>query len=1459
MTKSILCTLSSELHTVTKFPAKTLLGHTLCRWHFSAVSLGLVLTITCCTNPPITSEAEAVNLPHKQLKGPTTYPFVGKEFDLDTMPAVQTKKVADPTRFPLNANRVKIRPVRDRWSAAASVKITPGAAGIPTARRVVIPGHTVVAVPSVPRPMRPPGVKPEATHDVRYWDMEHGLHTYFSHAVHKDRRGYFWIGSRDDGLARFDGNSLVDYNKAIFEHAGGGVNHIAETETGELWVSMIRGFARLNGTNFRFYENHPLFAKGVRKAIVDRSGKAWLLTSGRGVLRHEGGDEFTLFDESSGLATNLVKSIVADDLGNVWLIAGNSLVRYDGKSFYHITPRGPEGEELNLQQVATDEHGDVWAALGSGLLRYDGKKFALYSWKGAIPDLGIIELKFGPRGETLWIATVDGLYSFNAEVMTRYGNEEGLSNNFISGIFVDQSGQVWASTSGGGLNKVDPYSFSYIFPRVSGGDLSIAKTIEHANGDIFLGTRTHGMFQLTGDEILQYGKYGLSYDGLVNMAADPEGNIWQGFNFDHALTKWNGKTSTRISAEHGLASGYCMDVICDGKGRIWGAFENGLSIIDGNSITTFDTTVDARWRMVVGLERGANDDVWVATNKGLGLVRNDSIYWYAGREEASLANRYHQEFIPGQGVWVQTSDGVGLLRQDKFYFVGSEHGLEEKKVRNIESDPWGGLWAGTRFGLYRIQARADGELTLPPRIEAFHLADGLRSENHTAKGITISKDSMLWVAHAGGVARMDLRYLETGKLPENPRVHLNGFSINESPLFFTADTILQLNDKGAPQGFAYNGIDSAANLPLKLSVPYRANHFTFDFVAFDWAAPHQLYYQYRLLGHDDWWTTASTANSAIYRGVSHGTYTFEVRAAGSSGSWGEPLAYTFTIRPPWWLSWGAILVYGLAVIALLYGAYAAVLRRFRLRQAYEREQAEAYRLRELDTFKSRLFTNLTHEFRTPLTVILGMARQLRRKPKEALETSHLIERNGENLLRLVNQLLDLSKIENKGFQLQLRQADVVPYLRYLTNSFQSYANGHNLALQFFCQAEEIVMDYDAEQLKQVLSNLLSNAVKFTPGGGSITVNLSRRADQLVLSVRDTGIGISPQDQTNVFNRFYQVDGSHTRVGEGTGIGLAHARELIHLMGGRIYLESRLGEGTTFSVELPIRQEAPLGETPLEVAAQPGWIPKERAHRPVGAAPKPQDERPLVLIVEDNPDVVAYLKTCLVQAYRIDVALNGRIGVDKALEQIPDIIISDVMMPELDGFQLCDTLKNDERTSHIPIVLLTAKADVQSKLAGLGRGADAYLAKPFDREELLIRLDRFVERQRRMFAYFSDRNPTETTYPALIPEEIMVEDAFVRKLRGIVEEHYEDDNFDLTQLCELVNMSRSQLFRKLRALANISPSAFIRNHRLDAAKQRLLVGDLTVAEVGYAVGFRDPSHFSRAFREAYGHAPSSLLG
>ncbi|MEL6357136.1 MAG: ATP-binding protein, partial [Bacteroidota bacterium] len=683
-------------------------------------------------------------------------------------------------------------------------------------------------------------------------------------------------------------------------------------------------------------------------------------------------------------------------------------------------------------------------------------------------------------------------------------------------------------------------------------------------------------------------------------------------------------------------------------------------------------------------------------------------------------------------------------------------------------------------------------------------------------GNCISQQNELWLANGTGIARLDLNAFYASYDEQLiPQLYLNGFTVNEAQFSALGQLVGRASVELAPSAIEYTEMEPFHHYPQQLEVPHRTNHFTFDFVAIDWSAPHKVRYQYKLDGLEEEWSQPKAENRVDYRSIPFGKYTFKVRAAGRNGVWSEPVAYAFTIRPPWWHSWWAYVIYALILADFVYLGYRALRKRFLLKSALQHEQAEALRLRELDGFKSRLYTSLTHEFRTPLTVILGMIRQIRNAPGEYLkEGTFLIEKNGENLLRLINQMLDLSKLENNAFVLHPEQGDIVPYLRYLVESFHSYANGNNLALRFSTTLETLVLDYDPEQIKQVATNLISNAIKFTPSGGEVLVSLKAESEEWLFSVTDTGIGIAEQDLPRVFDRFFQVDGTTVRTGEGTGIGLSHTRELVKLMGGDITATSELDKGTCFTVRLPISNEAELVINPMHLV--PVTYGRGSASELKGAAPKndlTRKELPQLLIIEDNPDVVIYLKSCLKDDYQLDVAYNGLIGIEKALDNVPDIILSDVMMPGKDGFEVCDVLKNDERTSHIPLILLTAKADASSRIAGLKRGADAYLAKPFNREELSVRLAALLERQKRLVAHFSQTagGKSDEAMPKVIEEAIQIEDAFITKVRQIVAENFADDGFALPQLCEKIGMSRSQLFRKMKALIATTPSAFIRQY------------------------------------------------
>ena len=536
---------------------------------------------------------------------------------------------------------------------------------------------------------------------------------------------------------------------------------------------------------------------------------------------------------------------------------------------------------------------------------------------------------------------------------------------------------------------------------------------------------------------------------------------------------------------------------------------------------------------------------------------------------------------------------------------------------------------------------------------------------------------------------------------------------------------------------------------------------------------------------------------------------------------------------------------------------------FAFGMSYRRRQKDivTQRTLEMEELRSRLYTNITHEFRTPLTVIRGMADNITGHEKE----KSLIERNTNNLLRLINQLLDLSKLEKGGLKLHLEQADIVSFLQYLAEAFHSLAEEKQLKLAFYSEQDNILMDFDREKIQQIIYNLLSNAIKFTPTGGQVVLHSRREKDQgqefLYIKIKDTGIGIPETDLPNIFDRFYQVDNTHSRAGEGTGIGLALTKELVQLMNGNIKVTSQTNEGTTFSIQIPITRNAEYTThenkiKPIDKALPPSLdLPIQQA-KVLPEKVVEDDKLPILLIIEDNADVAEYIKSILDNQYRLLHAQDGQEGIELAIEQIPDLIVSDVMMPKKDGFEVCQMLKQDERTSHIPIVLLTAKATETAKLEGLRYGADAYLTKPFNQEELRLRL--------RNLKHLSEQLQARYLHSTDGEQEVSTEDKmsdleqqFLDKLKQVVMKHLGDATFSVPDLAKTVAMSQMQIYRKLKALTKQTPSQFIRRIRLLEGKKLLQQGELNVSEIAYEVGFTDPNYFSRTFHKEFGVSPSQV--
>ena len=553
------------------------------------------------------------------------------------------------------------------------------------------------------------------------------------------------------------------------------------------------------------------------------------------------------------------------------------------------------------------------------------------------------------------------------------------------------------------------------------------------------------------------------------------------------------------------------------------------------------------------------------------------------------------------------------------------------------------------------------------------------------------------------------------------------------------------------------------------------------------------------------------------------------------------------------------------VVGIIYLIRKDELRRVKLRNRLQSEHLEAKKLKELDHLKSRFFANISHEFRTPLTLIMGPVEDLLKtgNTEQFKKILPEVHRNSERLLQLINQLLDLSKLDAKKYRINTTREDIIPFLNQIICSFNSMAQIKKIDLKFEVDPVldkkllngETKFYFDEDMIEKIMNNLLSNAFKFTEESGCITVGLKiaeEKNEYLELSVKDSGIGIPPEKLTYIFERFYQADDSDKRHYEGSGVGLALIKELIDLLQGEIEVESKVDNGTTFFCYLPFNKKIVTQKISHNYQNTQTPVAKISYEEPEpGKQNQVDGSRDLILIVEDHPDVRKYIKGKLEDTYSVKEAGNGIEGLKLAQSEIPDLVISDVMMPQMDGFQLCEKLKTDKLTSHIPVILLTARAEDNDRMTGLETGADAYLVKPFNSDELNIRVKKLIELRKKLRTKFSDKliiKPGDITVTSLDQE-------FMKKLMSSVENHVSDAQFSVTQLSNEMNMSVSQLSRKLKALIDQSPQKFIRSIRMQRALELLKKNSGNVSEISWDVGFEDPSYFSRVFKNHFGCLPS----
>jgi signal transduction histidine kinase/CheY-like chemotaxis protein/AraC-like DNA-binding protein/sugar lactone lactonase YvrE len=1295
--------------------------------------------------------------------------------------------------------------------------------------------------------------------------MDNGLSFRHISAITQDKDGLMWFGTLN-GLNRYDGYRFVNFGGnatgnnqfPVREFAKDGIlfqndSILWAIADFRLWSMNIRSLGR---------KQVPGIEGRVLKMVAGKNKDFWLVTDNEmeQVLWH-----YTVTNgfKKAGSVPHLrmdFTDIKLDTSGAVWW----STIT---KGLQQYSPAGKLVSEAKIDSFlwygTWMYFNDMFIDSRNRLFVFSANKpGGLQIWRyhpeSGRKELFSEELKdisspaaFEDSEGSIWFAKKGGLLQLQPDGQLNDFTDllhQSLDFTAVVTLYEDRTNTLWIGTDGGLLKlPVRKTYFSTYFSRKNTGwGNAIRGICESPGGDLFFFCEMgeEGLYHLDKKsgkiEKISLGLKGEAYRTKLELANflvfDQKRNcIW---TMTETLLKINlstQKIEPQAAVSFGRESSSLNPLALFPDGQVvLGNTLDKLALFDPESgylkdlFTTQGRTYSGIYPKVL-LAQG-NDSIWVGTfNKGLFLFnrKGDLLKHYSTDSAPALSSNHIICLYPDenrQQIWAGTfGGGICLidLKTGNLRVLNKQNGLADNNVASILGHG-DNLWVGTFNGLSCFNR-------IEETFQNFYSTDGLTNNEFNFTSACKSRDGRMYFGGLNGINA----FYPTDLLQQfpNPPLQLTRFTKYNQ----RSDSLIDIRVSGL----------SGEVVTLSPDISF----FTLEWTLPNYFNPDKNQYYSWMEGLEKDWTYLGHTPGIRFNKLPPGKYTFHLKGKDSRGNWSErPLAVTIHVIRPWWTRWWA---YGLYFMVMAIAV--AVLRkrelgRIHLRNNLEKEQREAQKLAELDLSKSRFFANLSHEFRTPLTVILGMSEEIK-EPKSARQ---LIRQSGRNLLRLVNQMLDFSKLEAGKLTLNLQSGDLAAYLHYLVESFHSLAAYKNVTLHYEPSVEVLEMEFDEEKIQHIVSNLLSNALKFTPRNGRVTVTLSCTGQVVCIRVEDTGIGIPAAQLPRIFERYYQVNDPISKGEPGTGIGLAFTKELVEMMDGKIEVESTMGAGTVFRVLLPV-----IKTTGLVNPAVPSMVrvPASNQAEPalVSAENRDNQDRHTLLIIEDNPEVVTYISNLLEKDYIITMAENGETGIEKALEQIPDIIICDVMMPVKDGFAVTQFLKNDDRTSHIPVILLTAKADVDSRLIGLTRGADAYLAKPFDKKELLVRLEQLILLRKKLqarYAQFTRPQPTEDI-------GLRIEDTFLQKVNSIIETHMDKPEFGVDELCLAIGISRPQLFRKLKALTDKSIVSYLRSVRLQKAKELLQEGKLNISEIAYEVGFNDPLYFSRAFSREFGIPPTSL--
>lgn len=1314
--------------------------------------------------------------------------------------------------------------------------------------------------------------------------IENGLSSSAIYKIFQDSKGFLWLGT-ESGLNRYDG-----YSFKIFKQDQENSNSISddfvwdicEDEKNNLWFATNNGlnkYTPVNGKFEHFFTNQSnntlISSNSISSLAMDADNNLWIGTwdAGINIYDFKQSKFLRLSIKEASFSALIVWDIFKDSQNNMWIATEDAGLLVYNKLTKKFTQHLP-GKLITT--IDEDDKGNIWiGTYGNGLFRYDLQEEKFINYKSietnqnSIGDNYIWKVYCDSKN-VVWISGVsNGLTSFiiNEQKFVRYKNNpfdiESLSSNLLLDIFEDRSQNLWIGTVDKGVNKLDrkPVKFYHLKneptnPNSLAGNF-IFSICEDRENNIWISNFNEGIskYNRKQNRFYFYRSEGSNPNSLTNdqvrtIYEDSSGDLWIG-NVAGGFHKYDRQNSTfiRYNTKDGLSNENVRCFFEDRRNNLWiGTSGGGLNKFDKHSrrFTHYKNDPSNKNSLsnntVTSICQDKNESLWIATYDG-GLNKLDletnkfKTYQYSKSDSTSISSNIilYVYYSRNNELWVGTLN-AGINKyddaNDRFIRYNTKNGLIDNYICGIGEDATGNLWISTAKGLSYFNLDKN-EFT------SYTLNDGLQKGELNPSAFFIGDNGWIYVGGSEGVSAFDPSEL-TIKSKQYPVVI----------------TSIKKFDK--------EYIDTIETPYLKvLELNHNEHMISFEFAYLDYTSPTHNQFEYKLEGFDKNWINAGTRNFATYTNLDPGKYNFKVRVKSSNeNSKSNFASLQIIINPPWWQSYWAYSGYIIIIAAGLLGIRNFEKNRIKLRNELKMYEFESQKTREVESMKSRFFANLSHEFRTPLMLIKGPVEKLLNEiPGEKITNQlKMIERNSNNLQNLIDQLLELSQLEAASIPLRAKEENIIPLLKGLTLTFESLTKEKNIDLEFVSEIQSLVLWIDKDKLEKIINNLLSNAFKFTNDGGKITVTIEQNIIEksAFVIIEDSGIGIPENKMAKIFDRFYQAEKSSV---SGSGIGLALVKELVELHKWKIKATSKVDVGTKFILEIPAFDYLSNKEKCIDDEANS--IEKNKSLVCQNSNPasyneketKTATDKPTVLLVEDSKDVRIYLSDLLNQNYNVLEASNGKEGIKTASENSPDLIISDIMMPEMDGIEFCKKIKSEFSTSHIPIILLTAKNSQQSKYEGLETGADDYLTKPFDSKELFIRINNLLEQRKRLKEKFSkdiNLNPAQVTKNAVDVE-------FLDKAFKLLENYLGNEEVDSEFLAKGVYMSLSQLRRKLKAVTDQTPGEFIRTYKLKRAAQMLLEKKLNVTQIAFEVGFGSPSHFTKAFKEHFNCLPTEFKG